>query len=121
MGDDGRCPIRVREDRAGFRTTGRRPPLTPPAVPSRISGGRTVFDLNSLVSPHFNWKTAHSLALASDLAYQKAEAVRNLATRNWHLDGCVFLDRGSTQCFVAHTDSAILVAFRGTEALNDWI
>lgn len=80
-----------------------------------------MFDLNSLVSPHFNWKTAHSLALASDLAYQKADAVNNLATRNWHLDGCVFLDQGSTQCFVAHTDAAILVSFRGTEALNDWI
>ena len=54
-----------------------------------------------------------SLALASDLVYQRAQAVENLATRNWNLDGCRFLELGDTECFVAHTSSAILVCSGG--------
>lgn len=80
-----------------------------------------MFDLNSLVTKHFNWKTALSLALASDLAYQRSDAVQNVAKRNWHLDHCAFFDVGSTQCFLASTDSAIVISFRGTESLNDWL
>ncbi len=80
-----------------------------------------MFDLNSLNATEFNWKTALSMGLASELAYQRSEAVVNVVTRNWLLDGCTFLDHGSTQGFVAHTDSAILISFRGTESLNDWI
>lgn len=80
-----------------------------------------MFDLQSLNQDHFTWKTALSMALASELVYQKEQAVQNVATRNWQLDGCTFIDRASTQCFVAHTEAAILVAFRGTSALNDWI
>src|SRR4051812_18553385 len=78
-------------------------------------------DLNSLNQTNFTWQTAMSLALASDLAYQRAQAVENVATRNWGLDGCRFLEHRDTECFVAHTSSAILIAFRGTESLNDWL
>ncbi len=80
-----------------------------------------MYYLDSLISQHFTWKTALSMALASDLAYQRPEAVVNVATRNWNLNSCQFLDRNDTQCFVAGTPSAILVAFRGTESLNDWL
>jgi endonuclease G len=80
-----------------------------------------MIDLDSLAQSFFTWKTALSLALASDLAYQTGQAVENVATRNWRLQACRFLSQGSTQCFVAHSDAAIIVAFRGTEALNDWL
>jgi endonuclease G len=79
------------------------------------------FDLTSLNSRHFNWKTALSMALASDLVYQRPEAVASVVKRNWGLTSCSTFDVHDTQCFVVHTDSAILVAFRGTESLNDWL
>jgi endonuclease G len=80
-----------------------------------------VYDLDSLNQNFFTWQTALSLALASDLAYQPKQSVESVATRNWGLAGCTFLDHNDTQCFVAHTSSAIYVAFRGTESLNDWL
>src|SRR5438034_1260600 len=85
------------------------------------SGSPRMFDLDSVAQSFFTWKTALSLALASDLAYQTGQAVENVATRNWRLQRCRFLSQVSTQCFVAHSDSAIVVAFRGTESLNDWV
>ena len=60
-----------------------------------------MFSLNSLNQTVFNWETAMLLALASDLVYQRAQAVENLATRNWNLDGCRFLELGDTECFIA--------------------
>src|SRR5262249_43925796 len=80
-----------------------------------------IFDLDSLNQTGFTWQTALSLALASDLVYQRAQAVENVATLNWHLDGCKFLEHANTACFVAHTHSAILISFRGTQSLSDWL
>jgi subtilisin family serine protease len=80
-----------------------------------------MFDLQSLNQNVFTWQTALSLAMASDLAYQPGQAVVNVATRNWRLDECRFLAQSDTECFVARTDTAIIVAFRGTESLNDWL
>jgi endonuclease G len=80
-----------------------------------------LYDLDSLNQKVFTWQTALSLALGSELAYQPKNSVEFVATRNWGLEGCTFLDRNDTQCFVAHTNSAIYVAFRGTESLNDWL
>jgi subtilisin family serine protease/pimeloyl-ACP methyl ester carboxylesterase len=80
-----------------------------------------MFDLNSLNEKFFNWQTALSMALASDLVYQPADAVVSVAKNNWHLDGCTHLESGHTACFVAHSQSAIFIAFRGTQSLADWI
>lgn len=96
-------------------------PRRPSARKPSVFPEGTMFDPNSLVSPDFNWKTALSLALASDLAYQTADAIKSVATRNWHLDGFLLFERGSTRCFVAHTHAAILISFRGAESLNDWL
>lgn len=112
------------EDRAG------RPDnisLASPSKGSSISTGTPfgrapqMFDLNSLNETHFTWQTALSLAMASDLAYQPGNAIESVATRNWNMDECQFLARGDTHCFVARTDAAIIVAFRGTAVLADWL
>jgi subtilisin family serine protease/pimeloyl-ACP methyl ester carboxylesterase len=80
-----------------------------------------MFDLNSLTEKHFNWQTALSMALSSDLVYQPAKAAEGVVTDTWHLNGCKYLEGGHIACFVAHTDSAIVVAFRGTQSVADWL
>ena len=59
--------------------------------------------------------------MASDLAYQTERAVINLATNVWRFRSCVFLTNRDTQAFVGHSDEAILIVFRGTESLGDWL
>lgn len=80
-----------------------------------------MFDHNSLNATSFNWGTALSMGLASDLSYQRDEYVRHMTLGRWSFQGCAHLNSGKTQGFVAHTNSAILIAFRGTDGLNDWI
>jgi endonuclease G len=80
-----------------------------------------MFSLESLNTTGFDWHCALSLAMASDLAYQPAAAVTSLALNAWGFDRCVFLDRDDTQGFVAHSEHVVLVAFRGTESLGDWL
>lgn len=77
--------------------------------------------IDSLASRPFSWKTAYSAALASQLAYQGPDATRLVAVDRWGFKGCDPFDVADTQGFVAYTDRSILVAFRGSESLSDWI
>lgn len=67
------------------------------------------------------WETALSMALCSQLAYQPAGVVVHIARNKLSLDTCDFIEAGDTQCVVAASSDAIVVAFRGTESLADWI
>jgi len=109
-------------------------PLTPPARSAGVGAtegmfGRAQplaaaparFSLDSLTAPDFDWNTALSLALACKLAYSPPGVVQNTGLSSWRLTTCVFLEQSQTQCFVAATPAAVLVAFRGTESLGDWI
>jgi hypothetical protein len=93
---------------------GRRPPLDLTELATRFSA-------DSLSSAMFTWRTALSLALASRLAYSPPAEIEAVARGSWGLDSCEFLESGDTQVFVASTATAILVAFRGTESLGDWL
>lgn len=79
------------------------------------------FSAASLESESFSWKAALSLALASDLAYSPPGVVVNTALNVWNLKTCDFLAAGETQCFIGSTAEVLLVAFRGTESLGDWL
>ena len=79
------------------------------------------FNLASLKNASFDWETALSLALAARLAYGEAEGVTNTAEKIWGLNTCEFVEVDETQCFVATSTDAVLVAFRGTTSLGDWI
>lgn len=78
------------------------------------------FRMESLETAGFNWPAALSLAVASDLAYSEGSVVESTA-RTLGFTDCRFIRRGATECFVASHDQRVLVAFRGTQGLNDWL
>ena len=47
--------------------------------------------------------------------------MQNVVRNSWGFAKCDFLDVGDTQGFVAQTSDVVLVAFRGTESLGDWL
>lgn len=79
------------------------------------------FNVASLKARDFNYKTALSLALASRLAYADKATVEGTAKNLWKLQTCEFVSVDETQCFVASSQDAVLLAFRGTENLGDWL
>ena len=79
------------------------------------------FSIPSLTRGIFDWRTALSLALASRLVYSEKDEVESVGKGTWGLDTCEFFEVDDTQCFAATTDSVVLIAFRGTEAVGDWL
>jgi|688.fasta_scaffold01941_8 hypothetical protein len=95
---------------------GQRPaPAAKPAVPTAAD-----FRLVALERTAFDWQTAQSLALASQLAYSPAAEVERQA-RAWGFADCRFVEAGAAQGFLASTASVVLVTFRGTESTADWL
>jgi hypothetical protein len=79
------------------------------------------FTPSSLTANSFHYGTALSLALAARLAYENKEDVEETVTQLWRLNNCEFVDADGTQCFIATTPEAVIVAFRGTKELGDWL
>jgi hypothetical protein len=79
------------------------------------------FNVASLKAKDFNYRTALSMALASRLAYADKATVEGTAKNLWKLQTCEFVSVEETQCFVATSPDAVLLAFRGTENLGDWL
>jgi Lipase (class 3) len=79
------------------------------------------FTAASLLASEFEWQTALSLAVASSLSYESGSTVESTARNQWGLEDCHFIDADDTQCFVAWSAQAVLVSFRGTESLGDWL
>ncbi|NJO14529.1 MAG: DUF2974 domain-containing protein [Thioploca sp.] len=81
-----------------------------------------MFSLPSLAIDEFDWHTALSLAITSELAYQSKENVESIAQKSWGFNSCKFIAVEDTQCFIASfTKNSVLVAFRGTDSLGDWL
>jgi Lipase (class 3) len=78
------------------------------------------FSKQSLVSPGLDWMTAMSAADLSHLAYEDRIEIRRVCRDLFKLENTEFVQGGETQCFVASTDKAVVVAFRGTKELMDW-
>lgn len=87
---------------------------SPPADFSR-------FSLASLNITEFDWKAALSLALASRLAYEGGVGVTGVAQGTWHFSQCQIISADDTYCFVAYSDDTVLVSFRGTVNLGNWL
>ena len=93
----------------------------------RFGGGqdsgldRSDFSLGSFANAGFSWDTALSTALASELAYADASTVKTTVEQQWRFDQCEFFDIERTQGFFATTDEVVLVAYRGTQQLHDWL
>jgi V8-like Glu-specific endopeptidase len=91
------------------------PSRTPPA-PAGTAG----FSLSALSGTEFQWHTALSLALASQLAYE-GPGTAELTALAWGFSGFQAISRFDAQCFVATTADLVLVCFRGTTSLGDWL
>lgn len=79
------------------------------------------FSASSLAKTLFDWQATLSLALASRLSYGLQAAIESMARTTWKLDTCLFIEADDTQCFVASSAGAVVVAFRGTESTGDWL
>lgn len=79
------------------------------------------FRMDSLTSERFDWSAALSLALASQLSYESAGPTHEIAVDQWGFLSCDFFEVDDTQCFVAKSADVVVVSFRGTESLADWI
>ena len=69
----------------------------------------------------FSWKGALATAVTSHLAYESAQVVITTARERFGMQDCEFLQTDATECFVAATPDTIVVAFRGTAGLQDWL
>lgn len=72
----------------------------------------------------FDLDTALSLAIACQLAYDKAATVRRI-TKQWGFTDTVVLSKTKGkdidfQCFVTHDDKNILICVRGSDKIEDW-
>jgi triacylglycerol lipase len=73
----------------------------------------------------YDAETSLSLAAACDLAYKSENTCRSTAKR-WGFPGLTFVDikKGNdidTQAFVMSNDKDIVVVFRGTDGIKDWL
>ncbi len=78
------------------------------------------FSSASLAATGFDWHAAIACADCSHLAYEEPTRVKDVCENQWRLHSTSFVQSGSTQCFVTATETAILVAFRGTKGALDW-
>lgn len=79
------------------------------------------FDATSLKSSTFSWKTSITTAVCSHLAYEKASVVETTMRQRYQMKSCEFVQNDDTECFVASNADTIIVAFRGTAGVADWI
>jgi hypothetical protein len=77
-----------------------------------------------------NWKVdafdpvaARTLGQAAALAYQTPDELQK-KMKTWNMELLQFFDVADTQAFLARTpasDGAMILAFRGTQSLRDWM
>ena len=75
----------------------------------------------SLRSARFDWDAALSTALASDLVYEDGAEIVRVCEREWGFSSCEFIASGGTECFVAIDEEVVLIGFRGTKEIRDWL
>ena len=84
-----------------------------------------MFYPDALDDSAFSWRTALSLATASKASYERPEYFKDVEgndeLRSWGFSEFTFLDSETTQGFAARRDGVLLIAFRGTQSLGDWL
>jgi triacylglycerol lipase len=69
----------------------------------------------------FSLKNAYALALASRLAYKDEKVIRDTLAEHGYATEFINAPGTDTQLFIAHNDSTVVLAFRGTEKFKDWL
>lgn len=81
----------------------------------------TPFQIDSLKRADFSWEAALSCALASNLAYSDNSEMQKVSKNVWKFNSCTVFDSGGTRGFVAISDDCILLSFKGTTSVSDWL
>lgn len=67
----------------------------------------------------FSLKNAYALALCSKLVYESEKAIKDKLEQQGFKS--IFIESRDTQAFVAYNDFAIVLSFRGTTSIRDWM
>lgn len=80
-----------------------------------------MFKKDAFLNPGgFSWQRALNCALASQVAYQETAGVRDQGKR-WGFEESEAFSENRTQGFIAWDADFVLVSFRGTKELGDWL
>lgn len=78
-----------------------------------------MFDFEE-ATKNYSQKNAYWLGKASRIAYKQLEDIKS-GIAYWGLDEFKYFDNHNTQAFLAGNNEMLLLAFRGTENLQDWM
>jgi len=78
------------------------------------------FDFNPKTK-RYDAKNALLLAEASQLAYKSLREVKAIVKDKWGFEECIFLDKEDTQAYIIANPEVIILAFRGTQCIQDWL
>ncbi|MDQ5910196.1 MAG: lipase family protein [Pseudomonadota bacterium] len=67
----------------------------------------------------FSLQNAYALALCANLAYEDEKTIQDQV--NLHGFNSQFIERRDIEAFIAYSDSAIVLSFRGTDKIKDWM
>jgi len=71
----------------------------------------------------FSLNNALWLVTCANLAYKDEEIIYDVCKNCWDMTGCIFLENTATDTrgFIMHNDQILVICFRGTESINNWI
>ena len=93
----------------------------PPAKDFSLSELADLFSKQALQNASFEMETALSLAVASKFVYENGSVVEPFGVGRFGFETCNFIEASNTQCFLGSTSDAVLISFRGTESVGDWL
>ena len=79
------------------------------------------FHRDSLLENAFSFRTALSLARAADLAYEDDSETLGAVIADWGMKPAVIFSHDETEGFIARDDELVVLAFRGTVSITDWL
>jgi len=78
------------------------------------------FQDNWLASSTFSWDAGYGLASVCELSYRDPRQAANLASKLWGMKA-TGLRGGNTEAIVVEGERSVVVGFRGTAGLSDWV
>jgi triacylglycerol lipase len=79
------------------------------------------FHRDSLLGGGFSARTALTLARASEVAYYLDEALLRETVAGWGMEPASVFNCDETEGFIALDDELLILAFRGTVSVTDWL
>lgn len=78
------------------------------------------FEFNARTT-RYTLLNALQLARAAELTYKSDVEIKDVALNKWKFTDCEFYKRRNIEAFAAVNDEVIIIAFRGTESIEDWL